>query len=487
MKYWLARVLRIVAMSLIASNLVAAKTSLARDVVLSKVEDSSQNRQLVSYDQQLVSEEVDLIVGFDAEQVSSYQQWLTDAVMPLLDTENHERPVSRKEFAFILEVIATRYGHNWNAEIVLLRNYCEIHYSATDYLHGRITSLTSDSNQLVNIAHNTIAQSDQSYPLRPLWQRKQTERNLYQSTQAQNKQHTNDQLPNTQLENRIGLAPVESSADPAEEATDGIFSTPDSWPTDISRTSDLAYPVELIYSLFGDVSFEDGTFRPMQAVTHGELIDYFSRQTIFSEELDTVDITQVKEKYDSLREASERLAVVLDGLVEARSLIDNLREAITSSPKSSPRNKSRSLSENHTPKIVGPQSSTVKSIQSLEHADRQITNSLTSGPSSIQAINSVSEILDVSPSDSVYAPLQVLVEEIGVDMVQADGNFNGEAPLTRGELARYIEPIWVGSGFLTYIESETCGRARDEYSYLQTEVQRLQLEVQQILSQLNED
>ncbi|MEL6552693.1 MAG: hypothetical protein AAFQ63_04410 [Cyanobacteria bacterium J06621_11] len=57
-------------------------------------------------------------------------------------------------------------------------------------------------------------------------------------------------------------------------------------------------------------------------------------------------------------------------------------------------------------------------------------------------------------------------------MIQSCGNFNGEAPLTRGELAQYLSPIFEFTGFLTYIAADTCEQSGGTYAYLQTEIQQ---------------
>ena len=58
---------------------------------------------------------------FDAE--VSYEQWLAESVMPLLDADSPERVVLREEFVFVLEAIAARRLHNYTQEADAVKNY----------------------------------------------------------------------------------------------------------------------------------------------------------------------------------------------------------------------------------------------------------------------------------------------------------------------------------------------------------------------------
>jgi len=54
---------------------------------------------------------------------------------------------------------------------------------------------------------------------------------------------------------------------------------------------------------------------------------------------------------------------------------------------------------------------------------------------------SITQYLDVSPSDYYFFPLQELVEKYGVNMMYEDGTFQGNRRITRFQFLNFIPPI----------------------------------------------
>ena len=77
----------------------------------------------------------------------------------------------------------------------------------------------------------------------------------------------------------------------------------------------------------------------------------------------------------------------------------------------------------------------------------------------------------------------MFVEELGINMIQPDGNFNGSVPLIRSELAQYLEPVFFENVLLPI--TLTCEIASEEYLYWSQETQTLQSELRQAISKLD--
>ncbi|MGD1865810.1 MAG: META domain-containing protein [Phormidesmis sp.] len=384
---------------------------------------------------------------FDAE--VSYEQWLAESVMPLLDADSPERVVLREEFVFVLEAIAARRLHNYTQEADAVKNYCEAYYyESVGYLERRVPSFESEAERLIASAQNIADQARNTSPLRPLWQRKQT----MLLTETSLKRQTYSK----QVERDTSLAMV--------------------LPSDVSSSSELAAPVTFLDSLFGDISFESEALEPAQPVTHGDLINYFSRQnTQFVEALVPSDPGSIEMNYAEAGAAAQRLSVVLGEVNEVRSLVEELRGAISSAKNKSQPDKSQSDKSQ-------PQSTPTKALK-LVQSINPIAYPQIAQSDPIPSIFSIEEIPDVSATDSVYAPLKMFVEELGINMIQPDGNFNGSVPLIRSELAQYLEPVFFENVLLPI--TLTCEIASEEYLYWSQETQTLQSELRQAISKLD--
>ncbi|MEO1623267.1 MAG: META domain-containing protein, partial [Cyanobacteria bacterium J06632_3] len=72
------------------------------------------------------------------DEAVSYEQWLAEIILPLLDAEAPERVVSRKEFVYVLEEIAARRFHRHIEHADAVKDYCENHYyESARYLERR--------------------------------------------------------------------------------------------------------------------------------------------------------------------------------------------------------------------------------------------------------------------------------------------------------------------------------------------------------------
>ena len=366
------------------------------------------------------------------EGVSNYQQWLAESVMPLLDSASPDRSVSRQEFVFILEAIAAQRIQNFNEEVDAVDSYCETHAEAARYLESRIASFESESDRLASAARSITVSSRDTSPLSPLWRRKQNE--------------------------RLGKTQSRTPDDLKQSEHDEMTSQADKLALDTELVH--THAVELIHYLFGDDSLEDDIFQPAQLVTHGDLIGYFSRQdTRFSQWLAPAEIESIATNYSEAGVAHRQLSILLSEVAEIRVMTEELRGAIATA-----RGRLQTKSAKQT--------SSEQNIKQAAQANL------------IPSITSIEEIPDVSPTDPVYTPLKMFVEEFGIDMIQADGRFNGDNPLTGVEFANYMDVVFFENSFFSL--TSTCERANEAYAYWLQQTQSIQSDLQQTLYELDE-
>ncbi len=96
---------------------------------------------------------------------------------------------------------------------------------------------------------------------------------------------------------------------------------------------------------------------------------------------------------------------------------------------------------------------------------------------SLAQVNSISQLVDVQPTDWYFQSLQNLVERYGVSAGYPDGTFRGNRALTRGESA-----VWLNSALEKIAELIPGGSAdqpkKEEITALQQQVEALRKEVE---------
>ena len=350
------------------------------------------------------------------EEEISGRRWIDTNVLPLLDMDDPDRLVRREEFVLLLDKIYVRNQAVLYRGYDLIEDYCVNHLNLAASLEGRIESLAVEADLLIaDVSSNTSSNALKQNNLEP--------------SVVQLAQHRQSQF--------------------AQE----------DFPTDIPQSSYLYRPVYILYGILGDLSFEDGTFRPDHPVTHGELIEYFSREETFLENsMDSVSLERVLNESETVIEADSRLSAVLTEIEEIRQLLDELQR--------------RSAAYNNTQAVLLFENRLNKSNDSpLAHYRQPIQHRLkqSSDENPIPRIREVTLIPDISESDPVYEQIKKFVEEYGIDMVQADGKFNGEAPLQREALARYFELLpYDGAISPPYVDAD-CNVTKQLYEDLQTE------------------
>ncbi|MEL6552694.1 MAG: hypothetical protein AAFQ63_04415 [Cyanobacteria bacterium J06621_11] len=130
-----------------------------------------------------------------------------------------------------------------------------------------------------------------------------------------------------------------------------------------------------------------------------------------------MNIHHIRKTYSEVDGAARQLSAVLEEIAEVRSLIEDLRQAISSSEKNfSPKNAQYILknkaqqgsSKQDSSLVIVANHTDVDQVSTNQHMNQQMVQA-----DSIVSLLSIAEIPDVSPSDSVYAPLRVLIEDWG--------------------------------------------------------------------------
>ena len=96
----------------------------------------------------------------------------------------------------------------------------------------------------------------------------------------------------------------------------------------------------------------------------------------------------------------------------------------------------------------------------------------------------ISQIPDISPTDEIFLPLDRLANTIGVDVVQPDGRFNGQAAITRGEFATYMLEVMLRMPYMsnTVAALHQASYTREE---MREELQTIEQDLRQAITQIN--
>ena len=311
-----------------------------------------------------------------------------------------------------------------------------IHGNAAKYLARRMARLTSDANSLLEQAQSKAVSGTQ-----------------ISGTQISESDSTPDKLRHRTL------APKQADTLPFP-------------PSDIDP--DAFYAVAARYlSEHLNLTFDDGTFRPSDLLTQSQYLDYLQQidrliaQQRYSEDslLTLGDPTEWVMRSGSAEVAGTALSGLLDQVTTVEALMDELSALQNIQNKGNP---------------SGP--TTEKAVQA--HPSRHV-------PAPVQPlqlaqldqsfITLISEIPDVSPEDSFYEPLRMLVEEYGFDPVLTAGQFSSQTPITRGEAAIYL--VFAIDFTVIMHRGRTLYIARGDYERFSEELQVLEQALSDAISQ----
>lgn len=220
-----------------------------------------------------------------------------------------------------------------------------------------------------------------------------------------------------------------------------------------------------------DMTMAEGSFQLEEALNEEDYIRYLRQAEALTADVwfNSPSLTGMMEmsrleielRHGDIRSANSSLLELLNDYDQVNELVDELRTAL---------NQNEALASRHDTSTQDD--STVQRASSHKSLGLMIK------------AGDISQIPDISPTDEIFLPLDRLANTIGVDVVQPDGRFNGQAAITRGEFARYMLEVMLRMPYMsnTVAALHQASYIREE---MREELQTIEQDLRQAIAQIN--